>query len=180
MKQVPLGAEVESIGKFGCILLVHEFFIALAGPVLLHFRGCKSPRASLQLGVDGGMRGFLTKFLAFFRPSDTRNCVLMNIEELLTVRRELDALTGSVLVDVGPVHGFPERGQISSFLQALDGCLASGSEIDMPPCKCPDYNADDTGNDGKADVVNWHEILDVSSVGEDLFPDPAGGAKEGV
>lgn len=50
------------------------------------------------------------KFFVFFRLSDIWNCVLMNIEELLIVRRELDVLIGSVLVDVGFVYGFFERG----------------------------------------------------------------------
>lgn len=58
--------------------------------------------------------------------------------------------------------------------------MVFGSKIDMLFCECFDYNVDDIGNDGKVDVVNWYEIFDVSSVGEDFFLDLVGGVKEGV
>lgn len=83
-----------------------------------------------------------------------------------------------MLVDVGLVHAAAEWGEVAGFFEGFDGGLALGGQVDVPPRKSADNDADDAGDDAQHDVVDGHEALDVGRVGEDLGPDPGARSEE--
>lgn len=120
------------------------------------------------------------KFFALFRARHARYGVLVDVEELLAIRREGDPLPWGVLIDVGAVHCLSQRGEVSCFFEAFDRGLTFRGQVYVPAGKCAQYDAYDAGDDGEHYIVYGHHGVNVGGVGKYFFPHPRRGRSEAV
>lgn len=94
--------------------------------------------------------------------------LIADAEPAVGLRFEVVAVVEAVL------HALSQGRQVAGLLEALDSCLASHCEPQMPRRETCDDDADDAGQNGEQDVVDGHEGLGVLVVAQDLAPDPRG------
>lgn len=114
--------------------------------------------------------------LSLLWPRHARNGVLVYIEQLLSVLGQREAVA-VVLGVVGVVHLLPQGGQVACLLEALNRCLASAGQQDMPAAEGTNHYSNDARYDSEHDVIYGHECLDVLRLRHQLriYPRPRDG-----
>ena len=120
----------------------------------------------------------MAQLFPFFGPCDSWYGILVHVEKLLAVFRQVHSLARGVLVNVQLLHAAPQWGEVSCLFETFDGRLPAAGQIDVPAGEGADHEGYDAGYDTEQDVVDGHESLDVGCVVHDFDPDPRAGAEE--